>query len=257
MSRIARKVLWVWFLISLVAGVVVRASAKQVTFDDLKNFKEAYNLQLSPDGKQLAYVVPEVNYYGGIWLVTTQTGSLPRRVATGMVPLWSPDGKLLSYYCNDRAGHLQLWVLDLASNHSKQVTHFARGIDPERMTYAAGWIWDAFRYSWSPDSKQLVFASRATIKNKNRVQGPAADPSVPVKSGTPLILTRETPSNWTLSGIFVHAATSGYDSIRRWKNGYPTTVKAVAGQPAEAKTSTPASSWSANSWPRTGTFTPR
>jgi tricorn protease len=61
-------------------------------------------------------------------------------------PRWSPDGKRIAYASNAR-GNSDLYVLDLATKQSKQVT-----TNPK----------DDFFHAWSPDGRLLVFSSERT-----------------------------------------------------------------------------------------------
>lgn len=241
MIRLTKMTLSIWIAIACLAcGSSVswaqQVGKRQVTFGDLKSFRDAFGLQLSPDGQNLTYFIgdgDEDSVYGGIWIVSTQPGRKPRRVATGLLPLWSPDGEYLAYYSNDKATNLQLWVLKIATGHTEQVTHLANGIDPDPVTYMAGWIFDALRYSWSPDNRQLVFCSRTTAKGGNTFHLSDTTPSAAGTSGWPLVLTGNTPKEWTMSGVFAHASGGLSQGIERWKNGYPVLTNAIAGQPAE------------------------
>jgi dipeptidyl aminopeptidase/acylaminoacyl peptidase len=164
-----------------------------VTLEDLETLKSTYYLRLSPSGDLLAFVED-----GKVRIIpTTQTGGA-HELGQGDVPVWSPDGSRLAYYSN-QSGSLQLWVFELRSGHSEQVTNLAGGIDPDPYTRLLGWTEDPLKYSWSPSGDQLVFASRVTM---NDVE-PAVQPNESTAAaGSPLVLTRTTPADWTLSGIF-------------------------------------------------------
>jgi dipeptidyl aminopeptidase/acylaminoacyl peptidase len=158
-------------------------------------------MRLSPHGDLLAYTVD-----GEIWLVATQKGSRPEKVAKGALPLWSPDGERLAFY-SEASGTFQLWVLELKSLRSEQLTHFERGIDPDPATRLFGFGSDALRYGWSPDSRKLVFTSQVPTPdgNSNQIQHPRMIRAPTNKGLGPLVLTTTTPPDWTLSGIFSHA----------------------------------------------------
>ena len=183
----------------------------RVTFNDLRSLKFAKpGMSLSPDGRRLAYVVD-----GDIWLVATEPGVSPKRVAIGDLPLWSPQNDRFAYY-SSRSGSLQFWIFDAKTNRSEQISHFAAGIDPDPWMKLRGAFGDSLRYSWSPDGRYLVFASRVATKDK--VSESARDTreisGAALKPGTPLILTATTPPNWTLRGVFAHGFGAG-----AWKNG--------------------------------------
>jgi dipeptidyl aminopeptidase/acylaminoacyl peptidase len=174
----------------------------RVTFEDLGTIKPLSQINLSPDGKRLAYVSD-----GDLWIILTTPGTVARDLGKGMLPVWAPDSRHLAYYVTD-ADKTQFEVLDVMSLDAEEVTHFAGGIDPDFATEfigAAGMSGDALRYSWSPDSTRLVFSSQVATKE------PSSEARKPVDAGptgesSPLVLTTTTPPDWTMSGIFAHGA---------------------------------------------------
>src|SRR5882672_840247 len=120
------------FLVAICLGWVLcsstaAANERLFTFDDLKEFAEVQSMDLSPDGRQLAYTVswehPE------LWLIETKPGSAPSHIGSGQFPRWAPNGKYLAYYSR-RSGALQLWIYRTHSRDSVQVTNVQGGIDP-------------------------------------------------------------------------------------------------------------------------------
>src|SRR5258705_520348 len=71
-----------------------------------------------------------------------------------------------------------------------------------------GWLYDEYRYSWSPDGRYLVFASMATVNNTDggEVDVPLPIPRKGKRTGEPLILTNTTPREWTLLGVFAESS---------------------------------------------------
>ena len=80
-----------------------------VTADDLMSqMKSVAQLQLSPDGHNLAY---SIDGEDSLWLLTIGLKQQPRALGNGFIPLWSPDGTRLSFY-STRSGTPQLWIFD-------------------------------------------------------------------------------------------------------------------------------------------------
>jgi len=91
-----------------IAGSFVLAPllAKQpVTPEDYFRFQFITDVKLSPDGRQVAYVLTVVNEprnrrENAVWLVATDGRTAPRKLtADGMnstAPRWSPDGTIRS-----------------------------------------------------------------------------------------------------------------------------------------------------------------
>lgn len=165
-----------------------------VSLEDLKTIKDTEYLRLSPTGDKLAYVVN-----GHIWLASTKDRVPPLDLGRGAVPVWSPDGTRLAFY-SEATGSLQLYYRVISSGFVRQLTYVQGGINPDPNTRLLGWTEDPLIYSWSPDGKHLVFASQVAVPGQERIRatGEQAQPT----AADPLVLTRETPPDWTLAGIF-------------------------------------------------------
>ncbi|MDI3340035.1 MAG: S9 family peptidase [Sphaerobacter sp.] len=111
------------------------------------------DVQLSPDGRQVAYVTTPASKEGPypvstIWLVAADGGH-PRRLtgseAADAAPRWSPDGRRL-VFVSDRLtrGTAQVYLLDLA------------GGEAVRLTNAPGGVVQA---AWSPDGSRIAYTA--------------------------------------------------------------------------------------------------
>src|SRR5438046_4562746 len=97
--------------------------------------------QISPDGRQAAYVLVTVNakhegYETSLWLVNTDGASPPRRLSAGPrdgAPRWSPDGSTLAFV-RPTDGRPQLYLLPLSGGEAQQLTHLANGAQPAACT---------------------------------------------------------------------------------------------------------------------------
>jgi dipeptidyl aminopeptidase/acylaminoacyl peptidase len=180
----------------LVAALFAQSRTKHpITITDLMNLRSADWLQLSPDGQKLAYTVE-----GEIWVADIASPSEARILCKGRLPTWSPNGLLLAYYQETEDG-MQLAVHDLKTSQSEQITDVKGGIDPDPNTIMLGYVLNPLKFSWSPDSTKIVFASQ--VVGIAPRQHSLADDTVPVpgKDGEPLILTNDTPAGWTLSNL--------------------------------------------------------
>ena len=100
----------------------------------------------SPDGQSLAYVSFE-NRLPTIYVQLLRTGErhiVSARAGVNQAPAWSPDGKTLALTLSTRAGNLDIYTLDLATQALVRITDDP-GIDTEPQ--------------WSRDGQSLYFTS--------------------------------------------------------------------------------------------------
>lgn len=100
--------------------------------------------ELSPDGRHVLFVrtaADDSNRNLGIWLASTDGGSLRRVRKTGFCPSWSPDGRRIAF----------------ADGRDDLFVESARGGRPTRVAAAAGCG------VWSPNGKQIAFVGGASV----------------------------------------------------------------------------------------------
>src|SRR6266566_4095573 len=114
--------------------VSLTAQQRAISDSDLFAFRWVASPQISPDGRQAAYVLVTVNakhdgYETSLWLVNTDGASPPRRAT---------------------AGRPQLYLLPLSGGEAQQLTDLPKGASPA---------------AWSPDGKTIAFTSTTTAEN--------------------------------------------------------------------------------------------
>ncbi|MFO0879015.1 MAG: S9 family peptidase [Gemmataceae bacterium] len=144
--------LFLAFLVLCAAPALAQERKRPMKVEDLFRFKRLSDPQISPDGRQVAYVVTTVELEenkstSSIWVAPVDKGE-PRQVTTSgkkdRHPRWSPDGKALLFESN-RAGANQLFLLDLDDGgEARQLTTISTGAS------------DAI---WSPDGAHIAFVS--------------------------------------------------------------------------------------------------
>ena len=116
---------------ALMLATQAQAAPRGLSPHDLVTLDRVSAPALSPDAKQLAYVLRQVDYEAnkgvtGIWL-TDLEGNSPKRLtpadSTANTPQWSPDGKHL-YYLSTRSGSIQVWRQPVAGGDAQQVTDY-------------------------------------------------------------------------------------------------------------------------------------
>ena len=132
--------------------------------------QDFYNI--SPDGKEVAFTsnhdeVEAISTNNDIFVVSI-TGGEPKKLSTSpgsdSNPVYSPDGKLLAWRMQKRAGYesdrFRLVVYDRASGQIKNLTEgFDRWVEA---------------YAWSPDSHSIYFSSADKGESPLYVVGPSA-----------------------------------------------------------------------------------
>jgi dipeptidyl aminopeptidase/acylaminoacyl peptidase len=171
--RHIRRVVPAIVLVALCLAPAVGAQQKRlITEQDLLKFVWIADPQVSPDGKQVAFVRVVVNeksddYDYNLWLVPTEGSAAPRQLTSGtrdQSPRWSPDGSRLAF-ARSAGGPAQLFVLSLSGGEAQAVTDLARG--------AGGPM-------WSPDGKMIAFSSAMKSEDTDK-RDPAAAPKSDVR----------------------------------------------------------------------------
>ena len=117
------------FAFALLAPTSGAAQTRTMTPLDLVSLNRVSDPQVSPDGRQVAFVMSELDLAEDrrrtdLWIVDVGGGE-PRRLTTHPAgdfnPRWSPDGALL-FFLSTRSGSSQVWRLAMAGGEAHPVT---------------------------------------------------------------------------------------------------------------------------------------
>lgn len=145
-----RMIAFIFFLIS-VATMATYGQSKEATrrFEEVLSLRSAYNPQISPDGRMVAYLVrstdwKENRYDEEIWLykegydpfqlTNTKKGSSTQ-------PQWSFDSQWIAFLA-DRDGENQVYMIRAAGGEAQQITFEEEGIQD---------------FAWSPTELRIAF----------------------------------------------------------------------------------------------------
>jgi dipeptidyl aminopeptidase/acylaminoacyl peptidase len=112
-------------------------------------YRRVSDLQLSPDGSKLLYVVSSYqwDWQPHLWLMDLATGNAhemtPAKKSERM-PQWSPDGKMLAFLSN-RDGKNQVYTADAGGGKAAAVTARKYGVTS---------------FHWSPDGASIAYLAK-------------------------------------------------------------------------------------------------
>ncbi|MBI4503230.1 MAG: S9 family peptidase [Gemmatimonadetes bacterium] len=125
---------------------------RRMTFIDLLNVARLSGPELSPDGRQLVYILAEADWKANrrishIWRIGTD-GAGVVRLTNGVGEQgarWSPDGTGIAFYGRRANGdEAQVYVIPNNGGEARAVTHQATSVS---------------RIAWSPDGKSIYFTA--------------------------------------------------------------------------------------------------
>jgi dipeptidyl aminopeptidase/acylaminoacyl peptidase len=152
-----------WLIAAVVSAAPAGAAPKRgITSEDYFAFESISDAHISPDGKQVAYVLTTVDQKrnrrdNSIWVVAMDGQSAPRRLTSEGVnstsPRWNSDGSRLAFVSSRGNSALesadaprpQIYILRTDGGEAQALTHLKNGVGV---------------FQWSPDGKRLVALSR-------------------------------------------------------------------------------------------------
>jgi dipeptidyl aminopeptidase/acylaminoacyl peptidase len=151
-----------------------------ITPEDVLSIREVRELQISPDGKQVAFRVrepsdpklPRAPRTTNIWIVSTDGKEPPHPLIPNLknasTPRWSPDGRLLAFLSDHEAPGVDAIQVYLVGSE---------GGKAERLTSVPGGVED---FAWSPDGTMIAFVARDQPTAKELEKQSAGDDAIEV-----------------------------------------------------------------------------
>lgn len=127
-----------------------------LTLDDLFALEHVSDVQMSPDGTRVAFVVGKRHAAGeyrtlaaSIWLAPSDGSAPARRLTYGphsdTLPRWSPDGARMAFLSDrEKADTPQIYVMPLAGGEAHQLTHAKAGVADLK---------------WNPDGTRIAYVA--------------------------------------------------------------------------------------------------
>jgi dipeptidyl aminopeptidase/acylaminoacyl peptidase len=117
-------------------SIGVAAFAETPTLEQSLSMKSVSNVEMSPDGKYVAYLVTQADwdendFVSQVWLAVTATGTTYQLTSgrkSSMSPQWSPDSKRLAFI-SERDGKRQIYVISPSGGEAVQVTNEENGVN--------------------------------------------------------------------------------------------------------------------------------
>jgi len=176
----------------VLTGTLSAQNKHIITPEDVLTIRELSDLALSPDGKQIAFVVnepsdpksPREPRASNVWVVPADGRQPSRPSVAGLKnansPSWSPDGRTLAFL-SDRG------AAEANADNSLQIYLLRDGeTRAVRLTNVPG---DVGQYEWSRDGKKIAFLTRDQATAEEQARRAAGDDAV-VRPATNLKYSR-------------------------------------------------------------------
>jgi len=145
----------------IVSPLPLSGEENVMTPEKIIGMKRIYGVQLSPDSREVAYVLrsldeAEQRFTTDIYVADIKTGKsvqMTYQPKNDSSPLWSPDGSKIAFFSNREKGN-QIWIISLAGGESYQLTKLEDG--------ASG----SFR--WSPDGQKIAFFTQRELSEEEK-----------------------------------------------------------------------------------------
>ena len=179
---------WSVWLCCLLVGVgaardISAQPNRPLTAEQVLSIRDPGDVQISPDGRRVAFVITEPRQPGSgnraptnIWLVPTDGSAHEARFEDSSgaetSPRWSPDGRSLAFLsARETVEHFhsaQLYVRDIAAGKTRRLSNFASGVESFRWSADGSMIaLLTSAQSLSPVSGAISVGDATVVKSNN------------------------------------------------------------------------------------------
>jgi dipeptidyl aminopeptidase/acylaminoacyl peptidase len=171
-----KKIILSFLVLFHFLNCIAQKESDKIELTDLLKIKTVSNINLSPDGSNVAYTLRSIEiddknaldykFITQIYMASTSGASTPIQLTNSKIsasnPIWSPDGKNL-VFTRTVDEKSQLFLLSMTGGEAKQLTKFKYG---------------ASNPKWSPDGTKLLFS--ATISLSEMMKDSTLNPNYSV-----------------------------------------------------------------------------
>lgn len=145
-----------------ISNAGAEGALRNITLEDMQALRHVSDIQVSPDGKWIAYSVRSIDEKkdrgsSQIFMISRDGRSTvqltdPQYSATS--PLWNFDGRYLAFLsARGEGGKTQVWTLDLRGGEAQQQTDVPQGVN---------------EFRWSPNDESMVLLIKDQSENDLR-----------------------------------------------------------------------------------------
>ena len=144
-----------------ITPVLLSGEENVMTPEKIIRMKRLSNVQLSPDGKKVAYVLRSLDsekhrFSTDIYIADVKTGEsiqMTYHPQNDSSPRWSPDGSKIAFLSN-REQKNQIWIISTTGGEAHQLTKLKDGV--------SGSI------RWSPDGQKIAFITPRELSDEEK-----------------------------------------------------------------------------------------
>lgn len=135
-------------------------AAEPFSFETLRRVVAVGSTQVSPDGRDVVFMVTKPDYevdqnLSELWTVAIAGGE-PRPLTTNRkhaaAPAWSPDGASIAFLAPGADDQTQIWVLPFRGGEARLLTKSPTGVE---------------QFAWKPDGSAIAYVASDTTAKKS------------------------------------------------------------------------------------------